>query len=131
MHGRDAMMMMMIHEKNRYAYIKRKDQLMIESKIKTARYLAELTKFQLVPYDRIYRNLKLCTEDFSSTNIEIICSYLEVSGSFLFRNPETHVRTRNVLEILGRMKTIKNLDQRQVNCSSEKESSCEQSWPGH
>lgn len=102
---------------------------MIEAKIKTARYLAELTKFQLVPYDRIYRNFKLCTEDFSSSNIEIICSYLEVSGSFLFRNPETHVRTRNVLEILGRMKTIKNLDQRQVNRTSDTDSQMDEVCP--
>uniref|UniRef100_A0A0A9DV77 Uncharacterized protein n=1 Tax=Arundo donax TaxID=35708 RepID=A0A0A9DV77_ARUDO len=38
------------------------------------------------------------------------CSLLETCGRFLYRSPETKIRMSNMLEIVRRLKNVKNLD---------------------
>lgn len=40
------------------------------------------------------------------------CSLLETCGRFLYRSPETTVRMANMLDVMMRLKIIKNLDPR-------------------
>jgi regulator of nonsense transcripts 2 len=68
------------------------------------RYLAELTKFGVVPEHVIFHCLKVSLDDFSRMNIEIICNLLENCGRYLLRNPETSPRMASFLETLQRKK---------------------------
>ena len=57
--------------------------------------------------------LQACLDDFSHHNIDVACNLLETCGRFLYRSPETTLRMTNMLDILMRLKNVKNLDPRQ------------------
>lgn len=73
------------------------------------RYLAELTKFGVVPEHVIFHCFKVSLDDFSRMNIEIIAYLLENCGRYLLRNPETAPRMASFLETLGRKKSAQHL----------------------
>ncbi|KAJ5785766.1 uncharacterized protein N7503_010978 [Penicillium pulvis] len=75
------------------------------------RYLAELTKFGVVPEHIIFHCFKVSLDDFSRMNIEIIGNLLENCGRYLLRNPETAPRMASFLETLSRKKTVQHLAQ--------------------
>ena len=75
------------------------------------RYLAELTKFGIVPEHVVFHCLKVSLDDFSRMNIEIICSLLENCGRYLLRNPETSPRMSSFLETLQRKKSVQHIGQ--------------------
>lgn len=77
------------------------------------RYIAELTKFGVVPEHVIFHCLKVCLDDFSRMNIEIIANLLEHCGRYLLRNPETSPRMQSFLETLQRKKTAQHLGQQE------------------
>ncbi|RAH71837.1 regulator of nonsense transcripts 2 [Aspergillus aculeatinus CBS 121060] len=77
------------------------------------RYLAELTKFGVVPEHIIFHCFKVSLDDFSRMNIEIIGYLLENCGRYLLRNPETAPRMASFLETLGRKKTVQHLGQQE------------------
>ncbi|KAK0718194.1 armadillo-type protein [Lasiosphaeria miniovina] len=75
------------------------------------RYLAELTKFGIVPEHVVFHCLKVSLDDFSRMNIEIICNLLENCGRYLLRNPETSPRMMSFLETLQRKKSVQHIGQ--------------------
>ncbi|KJX97909.1 nonsense-mediated mRNA decay factor (Upf2) like protein [Zymoseptoria brevis] len=77
------------------------------------RYIAELTKFGVVPEHVIFHCLKVCLDDFSRMNIEIIANLLENCGRYLLRNPETSPRMVSFLETLQRKKGAQHLGQQE------------------
>ena len=77
------------------------------------RYLAELTKFGVVPEHVIFHCLKVALDDFSRMNIEIISNLLENGGRYLLRNPETSPRMNSFLETLQRKKGAQHLGQQE------------------
>ena len=77
------------------------------------RYIAELTKFGVVPEHVIFHCLKVSLDDFSRMNIEIIANLLENCGRYLLRNPETSPRMSSFLETLQRKKTVQHLGQQE------------------
>ena len=77
------------------------------------RYLAELTKFAVVPEHVIFHCFKVSIDDLSRMNIEIIANLLENCGRYLFRNPETSSRMMSFLETLGRKKSAQHLGQQE------------------
>ncbi|KAI9868797.1 MAG: hypothetical protein M1813_004648 [Trichoglossum hirsutum] len=77
------------------------------------RYLAELTKFGVVPEHVIFHCLKVSLEDFSRMNIETICNLLENCGRYLLRNPETAPRMASFLETLQRKKAAQHVGQQE------------------
>ncbi|KAJ5760043.1 hypothetical protein N7520_007199 [Penicillium odoratum] len=80
-------------------------------RLANVRYLAELTKFGVVPEHIIFHCFKVSLDDFSRMNIEIIGNLLENCGRYLLRNPETAPRMASFLETLGRKKTVQHLAQ--------------------
>jgi regulator of nonsense transcripts 2 len=82
-------------------------------RLSNIRYLAELTKFGVVPEHVIFHCLKVSLDDFSRTNIEIICNLLENCGRYLLRNPETSPRTASFLETLQRKKGAQHIAQQE------------------
>ena len=77
------------------------------------RYLAELTKFSVVPEHVIFHCLKVSLDDFSRMNIEIIGNLLENCGRYLLRNPDTAPRMNSFLETLQRKKAAQHLGQQE------------------
>ncbi|KAJ5099334.1 hypothetical protein N7532_006335 [Penicillium argentinense] len=78
-----------------------------------ARYLAELTKFGVVPEHIIFHCFKVSLDDFSRKNIEIIGNLLENCGRYLLRNPETSPRMASFLETLSRKKVVQAIGQQE------------------
>jgi len=77
------------------------------------RYIAELTKFGVVPEHVIFHCLKVSLDDFSRMNIEIIATLLENCGRYLLRNPETSPRMASFLGTLQRKKAAQHLGQQE------------------
>ena len=77
------------------------------------RYIAELTKFGVVPEHVIFHCLKVSMDDFSRMNIEIIGNLLENCGRYLLRNPDTAPRMKSFLETLQRKKGAQHLGQQE------------------
>ncbi|KAI3721333.1 hypothetical protein L2E82_32342 [Cichorium intybus] len=92
--------------------INKKDQMNIETKIRNIRFIGELCKFKIAPAGLIFSCLKACLDDFTHHNIDVACNLLETCGRYLYRYPDTNVRMANMLEILMRLKNVKNLDPR-------------------
>lgn len=77
------------------------------------RYLAELTKFGVVPEHVIFHCLKVSLDDFSRMNIDIICNLLENCGRYLLQNPDTAPRMNSFLETLQRKKSAQHIGQQE------------------
>ncbi|XP_022957155.1 regulator of nonsense transcripts UPF2-like [Cucurbita moschata] len=92
--------------------LNKKDQMNIETKIRNIRFIGELCKFKIASAGLVFSCLKACLDDFTHHNIDVACNLLESCGRFLYRSPETTVRMANMLEILMRLKNVKNLDPR-------------------
>jgi regulator of nonsense transcripts 2 len=84
-----------------------------QARLGNIRYLAELTKFGVVPEHVIFHCLKVSIDDFSRMNIEIICNLLENCGRYLLRNPETSPRMTSFLETLKRKKSVQHIGQQE------------------
>jgi len=80
-------------------------------RLSNIRYLAELTKFGIVPEHVVFHCLKVSLDDFSRMNIEIICNLLENCGRYLLRSPETSPRMTSFLETLQRKKSVQHIGQ--------------------
>ncbi|AQK72835.1 Regulator of nonsense transcripts UPF2, partial [Zea mays] len=106
-----SMLLSMLEEEFNFL-INKKDQINIETKIKNIRFIGELCKFKMAPPALVFSCLKSCLDDFSHHNIDVACNLLETCGRFLYRSPETTIRMANMLEILMRLKNVKNLDPR-------------------
>ncbi|XP_046363443.1 regulator of nonsense transcripts 2-like isoform X2 [Haliotis rufescens] len=93
-------------------HIKKKDQINIESKLKTVRFLGELVKFKMCPKVEVLHCLKMLMFDFSHHNIEMACALLESCGRFLYRSMDSHHRTKAYLDVMMRKKAALHLDSR-------------------
>eukprot|EP01117_Protostelium_nocturnum_P001120 TRINITY_DN1143_c0_g1_i1.p1 TRINITY_DN1143_c0_g1~~TRINITY_DN1143_c0_g1_i1.p1 ORF type:complete len:817 (-),score=337.06 TRINITY_DN1143_c0_g1_i1:924-3374(-) len=95
-----------------YWLYKGKDQINIETKIKNIRFLGELVKFKICSPNMILTCFKQCLDDFVHHNIDVTCNLCESCGRYLYKSAETHVRTKNLLEIMMRLKNAQNLPNR-------------------
>ncbi|KAA0720835.1 Regulator of nonsense transcripts 2 [Triplophysa tibetana] len=93
-------------------HIRKKDQINIETKNKTVRFIGELAKFKMFSKNDTLHCLKMLLSDFSHHHIEMACTLLETCGRFLFRSPESHLRTSVLL--MMRKKQAQHLDVRYV-----------------
>ena len=94
-------------------HAKRKDQsaYRLAHKLRNVKYLAELTKFRVAPPIVAFGCLRQLLRDFQHHNIEIAATLLEGCGRFLYRQPETHSRCKELLDIMMRLKNAKNVDE--------------------
>lgn len=74
-------------------------QRSLETRLRNARYLAELTKFRLVPFGTIFSLLKSLLDDFVGHNVDAAAALVDTAGRFLYRLPETQTRMNNMLEV--------------------------------
>ncbi|XWS66111.1 hypothetical protein CRYUN_Cryun05aG0172300 [Craigia yunnanensis] len=106
-----SMLLQMLEEEFNFL-VNKKDQMNIETKIRNIRFIGELCKFKIAPAGLVFSCLKTCLDDFTHHSIDVACNLLETCGRFLYRSPETAIRMANMLEILMRLKNVKNLDPR-------------------
>lgn len=85
-------------------HVRKKDQINIESKIKTARFIGELVKFGMLAKPECLNCLKTLLADFRHHNIEMFCNMLDVCGRFMYRSADSHMMLKLILEILMRKK---------------------------
>ncbi|PHH59009.1 hypothetical protein CDD81_3946 [Ophiocordyceps australis] len=91
---------------------RRKDKDFLgQVRLSNIRYLAELTKFGVVPEHVVFHCLKVTLDDFSRINIEILCNLIENCGRYLLKNPETAPRMASFLETLQRKKSVQHIGQ--------------------
>ncbi|XP_063782946.1 regulator of nonsense transcripts 2 isoform X2 [Pseudophryne corroboree] len=95
-------------------HVRKKDQINIETKNKTVRFIGELAKFKMFSRTDTLHCLKMLLSDFSHHHIEMACTLLETCGRFLFRSPDSHLRTSVLLEQMMRKKQAMHLDARYV-----------------
>lgn len=85
-------------------HVRKKDQINIESKIKTARFIGELVKFGIFAKPECLNCLKTLLADFRHHNIEMFCNLLDVCGRYLYRSADSHMMLKLILDILMRKK---------------------------
>jgi regulator of nonsense transcripts 2 len=79
----------------------------IESRMRTARYIGELTKFRVAPPMVFLRCVKRCLEDFTGSNVDVACCLLESCGRFLYRLKHTSSRVSDLMDIMTRLSKAK------------------------
>ncbi len=79
----------------------------IESRMRTARYIGELTIFRMAPPIVALRCLRRCMDDFTGGNVDVACCLLESCGRYLYRLPHTNKKLNNIMETMQRLSKAK------------------------
>ena len=90
-----------------HGYARYKKNINIESRMKNARYIGELTKFRVAPPIVSLRALQRCLEDFTGANIDVACCILESCGRFLHRTKFTNSRVTSLMDTMMRLRKAK------------------------
>ncbi|KAG7341944.1 MIF4G domain containing protein [Nitzschia inconspicua] len=86
----------------------------IESRLRTAQYIGELTKFRLAPPIISLRCLRRCLDDLNGGNVDVACVLLESCGRYLYRLPHTNEKLAELMEVMIRLSKAKRLDERSL-----------------
>mmetsp|Transcript_4069 Transcript_4069/g.11665 ORF Transcript_4069/g.11665 Transcript_4069/m.11665 type:complete len:1521 (-) Transcript_4069:397-4959(-) len=86
----------------------------IESRMRTARYIGELTIFRMAPPIVALRCLRRCMDDFTGGNVDVACCLLESCGRYLYRLPHTNKKLNNIMETMLRLSKAKRLEERSL-----------------
>lgn len=81
-------------------HVRKKDQINIETKVKIARFIGELTKFGLYARSEALHCYKMLLFNFAHHYIEMACSFIETCGRYLLHHADSHQRTKVYLVIL-------------------------------
>ncbi|KAL7574238.1 hypothetical protein ACA910_012493 [Epithemia clementina (nom. ined.)] len=84
----------------------------LESRMRTARYIGELTKFRVAPPIIFLRCMRRCLDDFTGSNVDIACCLLEAGGRFLYKLKHTNPKITGIMEAMARLGKAKYLDER-------------------
>ena len=79
----------------------------IDSRMKTARYIGELTKFGVAPPLVFLRCLRRCLDDFTGVNVDVACGLLESCGRYLYRMKHTTARVTSLMDAMSRFSKAK------------------------
>lgn len=90
------------------------DRVSLERRATNARYLGELVKFRLVSASFAFDALKALIETFRGFDVDAACALLESCGRYLAKHPDTAARASAILDVFLRLKSVKNLDARQI-----------------
>lgn len=91
-----------------------KKQQNIDSRIRNARFIGELTKFRVAPPIVALRSLRRCLDDFNGYNVDIACCLLESCGRFLHRTKHTSARLTQLMDTMMRIRKARHFDERSV-----------------
>ena len=94
-----------------YGMYKAKSPDHLFSKLRNVRYIGELIKFRVAVPITAFKIFKLLLQDMTAHNIEILATFMESCGRFLYLTPYTHEKMEEVLATMQRLRKVKNLDQ--------------------
>eukprot|EP00924_Labyrinthula_sp_SR-Ha-C_P002727 snap_masked-scaffold_13-processed-gene-5.20-mRNA-1 protein AED:1.00 eAED:1.00 QI:0/-1/0/0/-1/1/1/0/1292 len=89
----------------------------LDSKLRNARYIAELAKFkspvlqEVLPVEKIFFIMNYTLARFNGSNINYLCELLDTCGKFLYRQPMTKNYMKVILEGLTKIANEKSLDE--------------------
>lgn len=66
----------------------------IESKLKVARFIAELVNFEVFPQIEAFMCLRRLLLNFTQHQLEMACAFIECCGRYLYKNPATKRRMK-------------------------------------
>lgn len=92
----------------------KKDQINIESKVKNARFIGELVKFNLYSKHEALACLRMLLSDFTHHHIEMACNLLETCGRVLYKSAESHHQLKALLEQMMRKKLLLSVDSKYI-----------------
>lgn len=75
----------------------------LESRLKTARYIGELTKFRVAPPIISLRCIRRCLDDFNGFNVDVACCMLESCGRYLYRTKHSSARVTVLMDAMMRI----------------------------
>lgn len=75
-----------------------------DSRGKAARFLGELTKFQVTPVHAILHVIKMALDDMGAAAIDVLATLLETCGRFLLSQAATAIKTKALLERMKRLR---------------------------
>lgn len=101
-------------EKQFHGLARWKKQQGIDSRIRNAKFIAELTKFNVAPPIVVICCLQRCVQDFSGHNIDVACCILESCGRFLHRSKHTAPKLSEIMENITRIRKAKHFDERTI-----------------
>ena len=80
--------------------------IQLDTKIRNIRFIAELTKFGMIPAQAALDYLKACLDSFVGHNLDLISNFLETCGPFLVSSTEEAVQRRvnNYIDFMWRLK---------------------------
>jgi regulator of nonsense transcripts 2 len=79
----------------------------LDSRMKTARYIGELTKFRVAPPIVALRCMQRCIDDFTGSNVDVACCLLESCGRFLHRTRHSNARIVTLMDTMTRLSKSK------------------------
>lgn len=79
----------------------------LEARMRTARYIGELTKFRVAPPIIFLRCLRRCLDDFTGCNVDVACCLLETCGRYLYRLKHTNPGLIALMETMTRLSKAK------------------------
>jgi regulator of nonsense transcripts 2 len=79
----------------------------LDSRMKTARYIGELTKFRVAPPIVGLRCMQRCIDDFTGCNVDVACCLLESCGRFLYRTRHAGTRLLTLMDTMTRLSKAK------------------------
>lgn len=101
-------------EKQFHGLARWKKQQGIDSRIRNAKFIAELTKFKVAPPIVVLRCLQRCVQDFTGHNIDVACCLLESCGRFLHRSKHTAPKLNDIREKIMRIRKARHFDERTI-----------------
>jgi regulator of nonsense transcripts 2 len=94
-------------EQQFHGQLKFKKNQNLESRMKTARYIGELTKFRVAPPVVFLRCIRRCLDDLTGNNVDVACCLLESCGRFLYRTAYTSERISALMDTMTRLSKAK------------------------
>lgn len=79
----------------------------LDARLKTARYLGELTKFRVAPPIISLRCIRKCLDDFTGFNIDVACCLLESCGRYLYKTKHTVGKLTSLMDTMMRISKAK------------------------
>ena len=88
-------------------FLRKRENINVSSKQKVVKYIAELTKFDLIDRSIALGCIRVLLADFRAHSIEMLCTLLTGCGKFLYLQEDSHRQLKLLLEKLDRLKIVK------------------------
>ncbi|XP_063901184.1 regulator of nonsense transcripts 2-like isoform X2 [Zophobas morio] len=95
-------------------HMQKKEQGNLEARIRNVRFIAELTKFSIVPHRVALDYFQALLNDFTHHTVDVTCHFLENCGRYLYRSSQSSIRCKNLLGVMMRKRRVLHLDNRQT-----------------